>query len=242
MEVAMATQMTDAPPTTTTRTDRLSAPPLQSGDRLTRREFERRYSAMPLAKKAELIEGVVYMASPLHADHGRPHSAVMTWLGTYQAATPGTDLLDNTSTRLDADNEVQPDALLRLDEKVGGQTRIADGYVVGAPEFIVEIAVSSAAIDLGDKMRAYRRAGVREYAVWQTYEQRLDWLALSDGEYQPLAPDADGLMRSRVFPGLWLAVNDILQGDIAAVLRTLQQGLATPEHAGFSQRLKQFLS
>lgn len=127
----MATQVTETPPTT--RTDGLSVPLLQSGDRLTRREFERRYAAMPRVRKAELIEGVVYMASPLHVDHGRPHSAIMTWLGTYQAATPGADVLDNTSTRLDADNEVQPDAMLRLVEKVGGQTRIEDGFVVGAP-------------------------------------------------------------------------------------------------------------
>jgi Uma2 family endonuclease len=224
------------------QTGRQHVPPLQSGDRLTRREFERRYAAMPRAKNAELIEGVVYMASPLHVDHGRPHSAIMTWLGTYQAATPGTDVLDNTSTRLDADNEVQPDAMLRLDERAGGRTRIQDGYVIGAPELVVEIAASSAAIDLSDKMRAYRRAGVREYGVWQIYEQRLDWFVLIEGEYQVLKPDADGILRSRAFPGLWLATNDIFQNNMAVVLNTLQTGLSTPEHAEFAQRLKQQLT
>jgi Uma2 family endonuclease len=233
----MATQLTDT--SFTTQVERPRTPPLQSGDRLTRREFERRYAAMPLTKKAELIEGVVHLRESVEVSHGRAHACIVGWLGTYQAATPGTDVLDNTSTQLDADNEVQPDAMLRLDEKAGSQTRITDGFVVGAPELVVEIAASSAAIDLTDKMRAYRRAGVREYVVWQIYEQRLDWFVLAEGEYQGLKPDADGILRSRAFPGLWLATNDILQNNMAVVLSTLQTGIATPEHADFAQRLKQ---
>ena len=39
--------------------------PLEHGDHLTREEFERRYEAMPHVRKAELIEGVVYMPSPV---------------------------------------------------------------------------------------------------------------------------------------------------------------------------------
>ena len=213
-------------------------PLLQSGDRLTRREFERRYARMPHTKKAELIEGVVYLASPLSADHGRPHSSIMTWLGMYKIATPGADLLDNTSTRLDSDNEVQPDAMLRLDENVGGQTRIIDGFVEGPPELVVEIAVSSAAIDLGDKKRAYRRAGVCEYVVWLIYEQRIDWFVLSDGEYVSLSPDASGLLRSQFFPGLWLNADAALKDDFATVLSALQQGLSSAEHTALIERLK----
>src|SRR6266536_1100721 len=131
-------------------------PPLESGDRLTRQEFERRYSARPDLKKTELIEGVVYVPSPVRITHGRPHGQIMAWLGAYCAATPGVDMADNTTVRLDLDNEPQPDALLRLEPEAGGHSRIdEDDYIEGAPELIIEVAASSAAYDLHDKQHAY---------------------------------------------------------------------------------------
>ncbi len=140
-------------------------PPLESGDKLTRAKFEQRYAAMPQVKKAELIEGTVYMASPLRAKaHGKPHIHIMTWLGTYEAATPGVEALDNATVRLDANNEPQPDALLRIEQ--GGQSTISDDdYIEGAPELIVEIAASSASLDLHEKLNVYRRNQVQEYLV-----------------------------------------------------------------------------
>lgn len=214
-------------------------PPLQSGDRLTRPEFERRYAASPCIKKAELIEGIVYVASPLrHEQHGKPHSRVITWLGVYQAMTPGVDLSDAPTVRLDLDNEPQPDAVLFIEAIAGGQTRIsADGYIEGTPELIVEIAASSAAIDTGSKKQVYRRNGVLEYVIWQSYENQLEWFWLTDGEYQLLAPDPDGIIRSRVFPGLWLAVEALLSHQMTRVLEVLQEGLQSPEHGGFVERL-----
>ncbi|KAB8317949.1 Uma2 family endonuclease [Tolypothrix campylonemoides VB511288] len=215
-------------------------PPLESGDRLTRQEFERRYAAMPQIKKAELIEGVAYVASPVRIkNHGRPHAQVMAWVTAYWVATPGVDLADNTTVRLDADNEPQPDVLLRIEPEVGGNSRISDDdYVEGAPELIVEIAASSASYDLKDKLNAYRRNGVQEYIVWQIYENRLDWFKLEEGRYISLEPDADGVIRSGVFPGLWLAVPALREGNLAVVLAVLQQGLETPEHQAFVERLK----
>lgn len=212
-------------------------PPLENGDRLNRYEFERRYNAMPDIKKAELIEGVVYMASPVRAaNHGRPHALIITWLGVYRATTPGVDLIDNATTRLDLDNEPQPDALLRIE--VGGQSTISeDDYVEGAPEFIAEVAGSSASYDLGDKLNVYRRNGVQEYLVWQVYDNRIDWFRLSEGEYIALEPDADGVVHSEVFPGLWLAVGAMLDGNLADVLSLLQAGFATAEHATFVESL-----
>lgn len=216
-------------------------PPLESGDRLTRYEFEHRYQAMPYIKKAELIEGVVYVASPVRmANHGRPHAALVGWLMVYKAATPGVDLGDNATVRLDADNEPQPDALLRIEPEVGGNSRISeDDYVEGAPELIAEIAASSASYDLNDKLNAYRRNGVQEYIVWQIYENRLDWFSLQEGRYVPLEPDGVGVIRSQIFPGLWLAVNALREGDLAEVLAVLQQGLQTAEHQAFVEHLNQ---
>jgi len=218
---------------------RPALPPLQSGDRLTRREFERRYEAMPTVKQAELIEGVVFMSSPLfEASHGQPQAHALAWLGVYKAATPGLRIADNTSLRLDNDNEYQPDAILRIDERLGGRSRIAaDQYLEGAPELIFEVAASSASVDLYDKFRVYRRVGVQEYIVWQVYDQRINWWELVDGEYAPLAADEQGIVRSSVFPGLWLNVSAMLNDDLKAVLETLQQGIASAEHAAFVTRL-----
>lgn len=211
-------------------------PCLENGDRLPRPEFERRYAAMPQVKKAELIEGIVYMPSPVRVrQHGRPHALIMSWLGVYWAATPGVDLCDNTTVRLDLDNEPQPDALLRIED--GTSWISEDDYIEGSPELVVEIATSSASKDLHDKLRAYRRNGVQEYLVWQIYEQQLNWFSLQAGEYVLLAADNQGVICSQVYPGLWLAEPALLQGDLAAVITCLQQGLQTPEHAAFKQRL-----
>ncbi|MEW5959744.1 MAG: Uma2 family endonuclease [Chloroflexota bacterium] len=215
--------------------------PLENGDRLTRAEFERRYEAMPHLKKAELVEGVVYMPSPVHFEkHSKPHAQIIGWLVVYHAATPGVDLGDNATVRLDMDNEFQPDALLRLDSALGGTSRISDDdYIEGSPELIVEIAGSSASYDLHDKLKVYRRNGVQEYVVWRVYEKQLDWFQLSEGEYRPLSPDAAGVIRSRVFPGLHLAATALLAGDLAAVLAEVRRGTETEEHAAFSERLAQ---
>ncbi len=214
-------------------------PPLESGDRLTRVEFERRYDAMPHLKKAELVEGVVYVGSPVRiTHHGRPHADIGTWLSVYRAATPGAITADNTTVRLDPENDVQPDALLRLEPEQGGRSQISDdGYVEGAPELVVEVSASSASYDLHDKLRAYRRNEVQEYVVWRVLDRSVDWLVLREGVYERLEPDAAGVLRSERFPGLWLDVPALLAGDLAAVLATLQEGLASAEHTTFVERL-----
>ena len=215
--------------------------PLENGDRLTRQEFERRYAARPDIKKAELIEGIVHMPSPVRfASHGEPHSRILTWLGTYCASTPGVRLADNATVRLDSNNEPQPDALLRIEPDAGGRSRLSDDdYVEGAPELIVEVSSSSAAYDLHDKLRAYLRNGVREYVVWRVYDGELDWFVLKDDDYEPLAPDmTDGVIHSQVFPGLRLAVDALLAGAVAQVLAVLQEGIGMPEHVTFVERLR----
>lgn len=225
-------------------------PPLESGDRLTRIEFERRYLAAPRIKKAELIEGIVYVASPLRfQQHAEPHSRLHGWLWTYQISTPGLRLGIEPTIRLDLDNEPQPDIVPILDEAVGGKAKCTDdGYLEGVPELVVEIvimqlvcAASSAAIDIGSKKQAYRRNGVLEYIVWQSFENQLDWFCLIDGEYRLLPVNEDGIIRSRVFPGLWLA-SALLTGDLPEVLGVLQQGLNSTEYAAFVKRLNEINS
>ena len=179
------------------------------------------------------------MASPTRSgSHARPHAATITWLGSYAASAPGVLVNDNPTVRLDLDNEPQPDAALLIDPGTGGQARLSDDdNIEGAPELIAEIASGSASYDLRDKLHACRRNGVREYLVWRTLEQRIDWFELADGAYRPLQPDAAGLIHSRVFPGLRLAVDAMLRGDLAEVLRELQHGLGENVHQAFLARL-----
>jgi Uma2 family endonuclease len=217
-----------------------AGPALENGDRLTRPEFERRYEAMSLLKKAELIEGVVYVPSPVrHRQHGSPHAHLIGWLFQCTASTPGVEVGDNSSVRLDLDNEPQPDALLFIDPTCGGQVRISDdGIIEGAPELVAEVASSSVSYDLHAKLHVYRRSGVREYLVWRVLEQEIDWFVLRDGQYERLSLDAQGLVRSEVFPGLWLDPAALLRGDLATVLAVVQQGLASHEHDAFVTRLR----
>ena len=215
-------------------------PPLEQGDSLTRAEFHRRYSAMPNVKKAELIEGVVHMPSPIkYKRHAKPHSNIGHWLATYELSTPGTDWSSNASVFLDLSNELQPDALLRIAPGHGGQTKdTEDDYITGAPELVVEVASSSAAVDMNQKKRAYLRNGVREYLVWLTRENRVVWWTLKDSDYQPLASDEQGIVRSEVFPGLWLDTTALLAGDMAKVLAVLKQGLDSDQALAFRATLK----
>jgi Uma2 family endonuclease len=214
---------------------------LENGDRLTRAEFERRYQAMPEVKKAELIEGIVHMPSPVRSKrHGRPHIILNNWLGHYLAKTPGLEeYADNATVRLDLDNEPQPDVYLNLPKHLGGQAEIdQDDYLNGPPTLVCEIAASSVSIDLHRKLVVYRRNGVREYLVWRTDDRAIDWFALREGEYQPLAAGDRGIIRSEQFPGLWLDVPALIAADLPAIFKTVEEGAATSEHARFVEQLR----
>ena len=215
-------------------------PVLCAGDRLTRDEFERRYAAMPDLKKAELIEGVVYMGSPVSLlRHGQPHGVLSFWLGLYQEATPGLASGDNSTVRLDQDNEPQPDLLLCIPAAAGGSSRItAEGYLEGPPELAIEIAASSVSYDLHQKLGAYRRNGVREYLVHRVDDGEVDWFVLEHGTYVRQQPGPEGWLESRVFPGLWLDVQALLRMDRRALRAAIERGTAHPAHGPFVARLR----
>jgi len=214
-------------------------PPLENGDRLTRDEFERRYNAMPENVRAELIGGVVFMASPVRFTvHGQPHAYLVTCAGMYQFRTPGVRLGDNTTVRLDLDNEPQPDLCLFIDPSRRGQAKIdREGYINGAPEFVAEVAASTVSLDLGPKLNAYSRNGVSEYLVWRVQDAEIDWFILREGKFDRLLPDADGVTRSVVFPGLWLDKSALLADDVGRVETVLREGLAHTSHAAFTAKL-----
>ena len=194
-------------------------PPLQNGDCLSREEFERRWDLHPEIKRAERICGRVYVEMSVGSLHAESHITVSLWAGGYALRHPESQALDNGTVRLGGDNDPQPDLLLR---KVSGGSSVRTvGGIEGPPEFVFEIAASSASYDLHEKKDLYRQFGVIEYVVWQLYENRLDWFRLEDGEYVVVGPDAGGIIESVTFPGLRLAVDKLLAGDAAGVIAAL---------------------
>jgi Uma2 family endonuclease len=218
-------------------------PLLKEGDRLTSDEFMRRYEAMPNLKKAELIEGVVHVPSPVRCnEHGEPHSSLGGWLFTYRARTPGLKLADNATVRLDLGNAPQPDDVLFIKRDHGGQATVdKDGYISGAPELVAEVAASTASDDMNARLQAYERNGVREYIVWRVLEHEVDWFVLRNGHFEKLAPQDDGTFHSTVYPGLWLDPSALVHEDFDRLLDVLQNGLDSPEHTDFVARLRQNL-
>lgn len=226
--------------TSSQRDSRVAVPQLASGDHLTRAEFERRYAAMPEGMKAELIEGVVYMAPPVrYKSHSQPHSILNGWLLYYVSKTPGLGPPgNNASVRFDEENSLQPDVFLVLPPRLGGRAHAdANDYLIGAPALVCEIAASSVSIDMYDKKDVYRRRGVQEYLVWRTEDAAVDWFSLEAGEYVPLPPQTDGTLCSKTFPGLCVHPSSLLSADLPAIFALLDKSVETPEHEGFVRRL-----
>ena len=212
-------------------------PLLRDGDRLTRDEFMRRWEQMPDLKWAELIDGIVYMPSPVSDIHGDFQIRLGYWLVSYTAATAGCAARDAGTWLMSEDSAPQPDLSLRIDAKFGGQSRLDGDYPAGAPELVVEISHTTSAKDMGAKLRLYERSGVLEYVTIRPRKQQIIWRELIKGRYREIAPDKDGLLRSRIFPGLWLNPVAVWAGDVQALAATLQQGIATSEHAEFVAQL-----
>jgi Uma2 family endonuclease len=216
-----------------------TVPPLENGDHLDQPTFHARYEAMPEDCRAELVGGIVYMASPQKVPHSKTQQMIAQWLGGYAVATPGTDTLVNNTQILGPDSEPEPDGCLFITPEQGGQVYIdADEYLNGAPELIVEVSSSTESIDLNRKKLDYQKAGVREYVVLALRMQQVFWFVRQRGKYREVPLPADGIFRSRVFPGLWLDAEAILGNDRRRLLAALRQGLATPEHAAFVAKLE----
>jgi Uma2 family endonuclease len=211
-------------------------PPLEAGDHLDQKTFHARYEAMPADFRAELIGGIVYVASPVRLLHGRPYTNAIKWLAIYEEATPGVEALADVTAILGDDSEPQPDALLRL---VHGQTtEDDDGYLAGPPEFVVEIAVATESYDLHAKLRDYERHGVKEYLAMIVRTEEAAWFDRGGRRLVRRVPDADGILRSRVFPGLWLDPTALFRGDMRRVRTVLKRGLATTEHRAFAASIR----
>ncbi|CAN5304931.1 Uma2 family endonuclease [soil metagenome] len=210
---------------------------LCQGDNLSRQEFIRIWEQLPNLKQAELIDGVVYMPSPIGLPHGTMSSLVGFWLSTYKFAMPFCQSASNVTWFMQ-DSAPQPDLFLRLLPEFGGQSGSDKKFPTGAPELAVEIASSSVAYDLHQKLNLYREAGVQEYLVVVLRKPEIRWYRRVENRFELQVPDADRINRSVVFPGLWLNETALMADDMSAVIATLQEGLRSPEHAEFVARLK----
>lgn len=216
--------------------------PLETGDCLNREEFLRRWAAMPHVFHAELIEGIVFMAAALrHPHHASPHRLLIVWLSRYIDSTPGLDGGISGTVALDEDNVPQPDGYVLVPAEVGGQCSLApEGYLEGPPALVAEVSASTKSIDLNLKFQAYRRNGIREYIVWRVREEAIDWFVLNDGQYELLPPDADGILKSRVCPGLWLDPAALVKRRSKRITEVLDLGMATAKYREFAARVAQF--
>lgn len=212
--------------------------PLENGDRLTREEFHRRYKEMPENVRAELINGVVYFRTSTTVSHAEANAIVVGLIGLYSINTFGTIFANHVSIMIDEKSESQPDAVLRIEENCGGKSSVNDrDYLEGAPELVVEIASSSASYDLHDKLEMYEQKGVQEYIVWRVLDNQIDWFGLEKGKYKKFVGDKQGLIESKVLPGLRLNVKAILNDDLQKVLADLQNGLKSKKYKDFAKQL-----
>lgn len=214
-------------------------PPLEQGEHLDRETFHARYHAMPSGVRADLIEGAVHLPSPVVPPHSRNHTAVLAWLTHYAEATAGAEAFADVTTVLGPNTEVQPDALLTICEGPRRKVEIDDERgVIGTPELVVEIASSTSSFDLHQKHYLYERSEVAEYLVVLVRERAVCWFVHRGDGFQEPTPGEDGLLRSEVFPGLWLDPEALLRLDTRAVKTVLDLGLASPEHAEFLRQLQ----
>jgi hypothetical protein len=209
---------------------------LQNGDRMNREEFHRAYEQAPKHFRAELIGGVVYVASPLRRRHSTHHNRLGMVFSLYELNTPGTEAGDNATVILGDESEPQPDLYLRVLPEFGGQsTTDSKDYVQGPPELLAEVAHSSRSIDLHAKRADYASNGVREYVVVSLADRRFFWFDLSGS--RELQVPSDGIIRIQSFPGLWIDGEALFNPDGKRLVSTLQEGLDSPQHAEFVNRL-----
>lgn len=199
----------------------------EPGDRLSREEFLARWECMPELKKAELIDGVVYMPSPVSLVHSLFDTIVHMVLGVYAARTPNCEPLSN-ATWLMLESAPQPDACLCW-RPASGEIKTTKDLATGRPDLVVEVAKSSRSYDLGPKLALYQRAEVQEYVTAPVEEERMEWRVLERGSYRLMPPDADGIFRSKVFPGLWVDSAAFWRKDRSKLLAVLEQGLNSRE-------------
>jgi Uma2 family endonuclease len=218
--------------------DTAQVPPLDNGDRLDQKTFHERYESMENHVRAELIGGIVYMASPQKRPHSRTTLLVGHWLGEYEEWTPGTEVLAGATDIMGSASQPEPDHCLFVLPQFGGSVGFNESdYLTGAPELIVETAATTESRDLHQKKDDYEKARVREYVVVALRSRKVFWFIRRHGKFAAMGPGQDGIFRSKIFPGLWLDPEALLERNRARLLTVLREGLASKGHHAFVAKL-----
>ena len=215
----------------------VASPPLVAGQRLDSVTFHERYERMPPNTRAELIGGVVYMPSPLSLAHGDVNAPIVTWLSITKGGRPASGRRSIRRPGWTTWGSRNPTARSGSSPNAAAGRRPIASISLGPPELVVEIARSSRAIDLGPKLQDYQRTGVLEYLVVALEPDEVFWFERNDDLFTRVEPDADGVFRSEVFPGLWLDSHRPLPARFPGLMAVLGLGLDSAEHAAFVDHL-----
>ena len=185
---------------------------------------------------ADLVGGVVHLWIRVTVSHGQMSATLNGGIGLSRVGLTGIHGGVRTTTVLGDDSEVQPDATLRF--PIGGTSAVNDDdYLVGCPELVCDVVDTADAHALTARRADDERYGATEVVMVTVREPRVLWLVGEGDRLTERSPDADGVYRSGVFPGLWLDPAALLAEDMQRLLDVLRQGLATPEHAAFAASL-----
>ena len=172
------------------------------------------YARIPDGQKADLIDGVIYVASPDTRRNDVRASLLQTVLTVYAETK---DLGETTGTRyayrLSDTRAPEPDLAFVGRERVAHVLTDREG--VGPPDVAVEIVSrDSRHRDYHDKFQLYQEAGVQEYWIIDPIQLRCSFYRLRQGEYGPVALEDGHLFRSEAVPGFWLDVHWLLGAQV----------------------------
>jgi Uma2 family endonuclease len=199
----------------------MSSYPIRQGDCT----FEEFLDLIPDGEKADLIDGVIYMASPDNTDA----SDLTGWLGAIlytfvEMKGLGKVYQSRVAYRLGRKRGPEPDLGFVPKELEASRRR---GYIDGPPALAMEIvSPESVGRDYVLKRAQYEQAGVREYWIIDPDEQRATLLVLRQGHYEEVAP-VDHVLASEVVPGFRLDVRWLWATPRPPAYNVLRQLLET---------------
>jgi Uma2 family endonuclease len=176
-------------------------------------------------QKADLIEGVIYMASP---DNTRANELFMWFAGLIDLFVETLELGKvyglRVAFRLDENNAPEPDIAFVRKKHV---SRVRFGSVNGSPDLAIEIvSPESVERDYEKKRAQYERAGVLEYWIVDEMKQEVIVLRLgANGKYREVRP-RKGELHSQALPGFWFRPEWLWQQPLPKKTKTLAEILA----------------
>jgi len=173
-------------------------------------------------EKADLIDGVIYMASPDNTDANELQGWLATILSLFlDEVDLGKLYTSRVAFRLAKRNSPEPDIAFVKKQRLHLVKR---GHVEGPPDAAIEIvSPDSIQRDYLKKRRQYQRFKVPEYWIIDEVRQRVVMLRLGeDGKYHQVKPK-NGELHSEVLPGFWFRPEWFWQQPLPKKTKILQE-------------------